>query len=121
MPALNFKKQFQSAVLTGRKAQTIRATRKHPIKAGDKLYLYTGMRTKDCLRLRVTPCTKVTPIKIVPDEVLPSVILGGRTLSFHEQQELAKKDGFFMAEDFFRFFRETHGERFEGQLIEWRA
>jgi len=46
MPALNFKKQFSPSVRDGSKLQTIRMKRKHPIKVADKLFLYTGMRTK---------------------------------------------------------------------------
>lgn len=121
MPSLNFKPQFAGAVLSGRKTQTIRAARKHPIKADDQLYLYTGMRTKQCRRLRVTQCTKVPPIRIFADELLPSIVLGGLALSFNQMERLAKKDGFFMSADLFQFFRETHGKSFSGQLIEWRA
>ena len=50
MPALNFKKEFADKVASGEKRQTIRALRKdgkNP-RPGQKLYLYTGMRTKYC-------------------------------------------------------------------------
>ena len=117
MPALNFKKQFMAAVLNGTKCQTIRATRKHPIKAGDPLHLYTGMRTKQCLRLRVTPCTRVRPITITGS----AVILDGRELSPVERSRLARADGFPSPIDLHIFFLENHGPNFEGQLIEWRA
>jgi uncharacterized protein YqfB (UPF0267 family) len=121
MPALNFKKQFMPAVLDGRKTQTIRATRKHPIKAGDMLYLYTGMRTKQCLRLRVTKCTKVTPIRIVTSACSGLVQLDGEWLTPDEIKRLAKNDGFQDGSEFLDFFADNHGPNFEGQLIEWRA
>ncbi len=38
MPALNFT-VFVDEILSGKKQQTIRLPRKHPIKPGDKLYL----------------------------------------------------------------------------------
>ena len=53
MPALNFKKQFAEKVETGEKRQTVRAKRKRAFVVGDKLYLYTGMRTKYCRKLAV--------------------------------------------------------------------
>jgi hypothetical protein len=38
-------------VISGEKRQTIRKTRKRPFKKGDKLYLYSGMRTKELKNL----------------------------------------------------------------------
>jgi len=51
MPALNFQSRFADLVASGKKRQTIRPVRRHPIKAGDLLHLFTGMRTKRCKRL----------------------------------------------------------------------
>ena len=50
MVAYNFQKQFADAVERGEKRQTIRAPRRdgRHAKVGDKLQLYTGMRTKQC-------------------------------------------------------------------------
>jgi hypothetical protein len=66
MPAFNYKKQFAELVATGRKRQTIRAMRKRPIKVGDKLYHFTGMRTKQCSQLLPEPtiCVSVWTIWI---------------------------------------------------------
>lgn len=52
MPLLNFELRFAGLIESGEKRQTIRAQRKYPIKAGDKLYLYTGVRTKNCRKLK---------------------------------------------------------------------
>jgi len=117
MPSLNFKKQFMGAVLNGTKHQTIRATRKHPIKVGDVLYLFTGMRTKECLRLRVTCCTRVRQIRI--DQA--RVRIGMRDLTLIEIKALAAADGFLDPSLFVDFFQCNHGLPFTGQLIEWRA
>lgn len=117
MPALNFKKQFAHAVTLGEKRQTIRAKRKHPIKVGDKLYLYTGMRTKKCVRLRVATCSEVHDIKIAE----ASCWVDGRWLALHEIKDLAAADGFMDAPTFCDFFRATHGLPFTGQLIKWNT
>lgn len=66
MPAFNFKKQFAQAVKNKTKRQTIRAYRKdyrNP-QAGDVLYLYTGMRTKNCQKLGEEQCNSVSEIEI---------------------------------------------------------
>ncbi len=51
MPSLNFEKQFVPLIESGQKRQTIRVERKNPIKVGDKLYLFSGLRTKYCYRI----------------------------------------------------------------------
>ncbi len=50
MPTINFT-QFIDKVVSGEKRQTIRKCRKHPFKVGDKLYLYSGLRTKGACNL----------------------------------------------------------------------
>ncbi len=115
MPALNFKSQFAAAVESGAKQQTIRASRKHPIKVGDTLHLFTGMRTKACRKLRVATCTAVRSIKI--DEA--RVWIDGRWLSLDEIKQLAAQDGFSDCIVFVDFFRATHGLPFYGALIKW--
>jgi hypothetical protein len=115
MPALNFQRQFMAAVLKGTKCQTIRATRQRPIKVGDMLYLFTGMRTKECLRLRATRCTEVAAIEIRG----VAVSLDGRWLSLRESERLAAADGFEDMRGFLEFFHQTHGLLFRGQLIRW--
>ena len=67
MAALNFQKQFAPDVESGIKLQTIRAKRKNPIKEGETLYLYTGMRTKKCRKLGEVKCYSVLPFEISPN------------------------------------------------------
>ena len=45
MPVINFN-GHTDLIRTFKQRYTLRADRKNPIKPGDKLYLYTGMRTK---------------------------------------------------------------------------
>jgi hypothetical protein len=116
MPSLNFKDQFADLVERGIKKHTIRRRRKQPIKQGDNLYLFTGMRTRDCRRLRSTRCDRETYIHIGSDK---TVLLGNRFLDDGEKHELAVNDGFSDFKEFLQFFRETGGLPVEGQLIEW--
>jgi hypothetical protein len=65
MPAYSFKERFVPMVKDGSKSHTIRARRKKGFaKPGDTLYLYYGMRTKFCTKLREEICTDVKTIVI---------------------------------------------------------
>lgn len=56
MPAISFS-VFREKLENGTKAQTIRKLRKHPIKVGDKLFIYWKKRSKNNKLLGVTECT----------------------------------------------------------------
>lgn len=64
MPAYSFQKRFVPYIQDGSKRQTIRSRRKHPAKPGDTLYLYYGLRTKHCRKLREEICTDARSIYI---------------------------------------------------------
>jgi hypothetical protein len=115
MPSLNFKRQFAAAVESGAKTQTIRAMRKSPILTGDKLHLFTGMRTAKCRKLAEATATMVREISINES----GVKLDGTALAPASIEKLAKADGFGTVDEFRQFFRETHGFPFRGQLIQW--
>jgi len=116
MPAYNFKAKFADAVESGRKRQTIRKRRKRPTRPGDRLYLYTGMRTKACRKLRENDCLSVEPMVID----VGSVRLAGRRLTMVEVDQLSVADGFERADDFFEFFEQHYGLPFdEAELIKW--
>ena len=125
MPAYNFKKQFAAAVEDGTKRQTIRPKRKRPTVPGDTLYLNTGMRTKNCRRLREAVCLSVEPIEIIPP-VQPkhkcNIKVGCRTLSTAEAARMARADGFQTIWYFYWFLVECYGEQLherEFVLIKW--
>ena len=65
MVALNFKPEFLQAIDCGYKTRTIRRIRKsgNPRK-GDKLQLYSGMRTRQCDKIRDAICIRVRPVTI---------------------------------------------------------
>lgn len=115
MPAYNFQKQFVPMILAGTKGTTIRKRRKYPVKVGDIVWLYTGMRTKECKLLAGAPCIRIEPIVIWPYEER----LAGN-LDFSVNQ-LAAGDGFSSLHDFFDFFRRTYRENVlnDFEIIFW--
>lgn len=70
MPAYNFQQRFVPFVEEGSKTHTIRARRKKGYaKKGDRLYLYFGMRTKYCRKIREEICTNVRTIIITATDI----------------------------------------------------
>lgn len=122
MPLLGYKKQFAHLVELGEKRQTIRALRKRPFKVGDRLYHYTGLRTKECRKLLESDCTDVDNIFI--DEK-GDVYINGRCLYESAKESFAYADGFrrgfgrFCWGNMLVFFKKCHGLPFKGQLIKW--
>lgn len=114
MPALNYENRFATDVESGRKRSTIRAKRKHPIRIGQTLYHYTGMRTKACRKLREDICTMEREIHINKG----CVKLDGVSLASEAIEKLAKADGFESKAAFYAYF-EKAGFPFRGQLVEW--
>jgi len=144
MPVLNFKAQFVEPIRAGTKHHTIRADRKVPIKPGDKLYLYCGLRHKGAFRILpgAVACTRVISIRIhivrVRDWVEEQAVwIEGQKLANDEAQALAVADGFPDWPAMRRFWLDTHGKSkkeptrgnqksavrrvsFTGQIIHWR-
>lgn len=103
-------------VESGEKRQTIRPERKRPTAPGDTLYLYTGMRTKLCRKLRQELCTSVDVIVID----ITTIKVNGRYLPYSEINNIVWDDGFGdEIDDFFDFFEGNYGLPFEGRLIKW--
>ena len=117
MPIINFQKQFIEAIKSGEKNQTIRKSRKYPIKVGDTLYLYAGLRTKNAEKLKEVKCEAVAPITI---NGTGSVQIGWLMI-YHmkDLNEFAQSDGFDNWQDMVIWFNNIHGLPFEGQLIKW--
>jgi hypothetical protein len=118
MPALNFAARFAGAVERGEKRQTIRSGSR--IKAGDTLYLYTGMRTKACRKIGDETCRAVRPITVkMTARGIMTVRLDGRRLAHDEMCLLAREDGFSTLMQFVAWFRDLYGLPFRGQVIYW--
>jgi len=114
MPAYNFQKQFVPYILSWRKPHTIRRRRKHVTKVGDWLYLYTGMRTKQCEWICSTRCVRIDPIIILPFE--KNLISG-----FHiDIKEFVFNDGFEDVDTFYKFFERYKQDRLDDfEIISW--
>lgn len=129
MPALNFSK-FIAAVEDGSKPLTIRDIRKNPIRPGDVLYMFTGMRTRQCRKLNLPPistavqkpdgktiisrsagnarvCRAVIDLKFESNKGINtvSVIIGNmtRNLSANEERNLCHLDGFDYVSQFWEY------------------
>ena len=115
MVALNFKRRFADAVRDGTKIQTVRREGKRkPIVTGTQLQLYTGMRTRGCVKLRDAVCSGTSAISMTETS---GFFLGGRWLESDEIEAFAKKDGFVDAASMFDFFNPPY----DGWVIRWRA
>ena len=84
-------------------------------KAGQTLYLFTGMRTKNCQRLGEVICKKSETITIEDH----AVVVGCHALTTAQENYLAKQDGFESFIEFKDFFINEYGLPFFGFLIEW--
>lgn len=114
MVAINFQPRFAPLVSIGAKRQTIRT--KARCEVGDRLQLYTGQRTKDCVKL-VTPdpiCTFVGDVTIAPDGLyIPSVMK-------FMPDVFARADGFNDYAEMYAWFHQRYDcLEFIGKLIKW--
>ena len=106
------------------KRQTIRLCRKRPTKPGDTLYLYTGLRTKSCIKLGQVECKDVYRVRLFrvkeklwlsyPDSPYWISREGVGLLDYWAQQ-----DGFQTVAEMIGWFEKTHGLPFTGELITW--
>lgn len=91
MPLLGFTK-LKDKLLDGSKIQTIRKPRKHPLKVGDKLYVYWKLRTKSCEKLGEAVVTKIVRKRLID-----------------LTREDARKDGFIDKAALLSAFLDMHG------------
>lgn len=125
MVAINFT-VFQDKIVNGEKCQTVRKTAR--AQPGDRLQLYTGMRTKACRKLGEAVCEAVWPVVISADGVrFPHPDYGsvmrytgtdGRTSKMADR--FAQADGFTCFEACAAFFERQYGLPFTGHVIVWR-
>ena len=125
MPLLNFRPEFAALVESGVKRQTIRKRRKdgRDPQPFDRLYLYTGLRTKNARKLGEAWCRSVEPVRIRKIRGATSIRLKRRRkwveLELDEAQRLARADGLESLLAFRQWFERVHGLPFEGLLIRW--
>ena len=113
---------FIDKILSGKKRQTIRkaSSKWRNVKAGDKLTLYTGLRTKECRKLGEAEVESVEDIEIGIGFFWSYVYWGGIEATEDEVREIAKADGFDCIRDFLEFFDNHYGPNFTGKIIKWK-
>lgn len=118
MPLLSYSVEFADLVASGAKRQTIRGYRKdgRDPKVGDRLYLYTGMRTKACRKLGEAVCSSTRRVELNRNGALAVGGLGYKRPAF---DRFARADGFVGMDEMIAWFEKTHGLPFEGLLIRW--
>lgn len=130
MPSLSFQQQFvpgiyamlskDYAVRTKVKPKitTIRKARKRPFKKGDRLFLFSGLRTKKCVRLGEVICTKVEDVTIekVADQYY-MIAINGTMITEEEISVMARHDGFTTGQEMIKWFGKHHKLPFVGQRI----
>lgn len=133
MVAYSFQNQFATFVANGLKRQTTRPIRKNRhAKIGDKLQLFTGLRTKECRKLLTKEpiCTAVDAIEIHLSDCthakIERIVVNGRELLDDEVEAFAKADGFLgsatqaPSEEMAAFFYHFYGSGvFRGRVIHW--
>ena len=119
MAILNFHKRFAEKVEAGTKRQTIRNFRLYPIQVGDKLYLYTGLRTKHTRKLLESVCLRNRVIRITRRSI---TIQDMATIKFSDTFKLnrfAREDGFKDWAEMKAWWLKVHKLPWTGNLIEW--
>lgn len=110
MPSLPFQKTLVNAVIFGRKPGTVRQLRKrNPITPGDKLYIFTGMRTPKCKRHGHHICVGIFDIQI--DTKQRMIVIDGVPLIPIIRHWFATTDIQGTENDFFDFFEKMNYQR----------
>ena len=122
MVAYSFQRRFAEPIRSGAKRQTIRGHRRRPALPGERLQLYSGMRTGRCEKL-LDPdpiCAGVQPCSIeISWGRIIRIVTGGVLVT--DLEAFARSDGFRDLADMGRFWSDTHPltERWDGVLITW--
>jgi hypothetical protein len=117
--SLSFKAQFAPLVESGEKRQTIRLQTTRKAYPTDTLYLFTGMRTKNCRRLANVKCLLAEDLEI---DTRREMIISKEKRPFGKKfaLEIAQLDGFEDLTSFFDFFRQQYGDGIHAmRLYRW--
>lgn len=126
---LSFKNQFPDKIIDGIKIHSIREDPGARWKAGRKIHMATGVRTKNYFCFMEDVCWGVQPIEVKHEifhcEIIETLVWVDRLIIYHRSYEkengvvtmekLAKNDGFDSVDDFFKWFDSD----FQGQIIHW--
>jgi hypothetical protein len=121
MPAYNFKPRFIEPIKAGTKTQTIRPVgRRRHARPGERIQLYTGMRTSVCKKILERDPICISVQSCVLDfrgRVRPVIVVDGRQLSFANMIEFAKRDGFDSLKEMGEMFCEIYGPLRDGMVV----
>jgi hypothetical protein len=126
MVAYSFQKLFVPMIRSGRKAHTIRADRmgrSRHARPGERLQLYTALRTVHCQLIGTATCSAVEPVRLQPLPVAGFVQLNSTWLTARaELNDFAWADGFHDWEELCAFWKRHHPgiSIFSGVIIRWR-
>lgn len=115
---LGFKKQFVPLIKSGSKIHTIRIDKHNRWKAGMKMHMATGVRTKKYKQFCGTlTCIRTQKIQIIYKKTspCPKIFVDGKLLNSDESYLLAKADGFSNTWEFRQWFNKD----FRGKIIHW--
>ena len=116
MVAFNFHPEFVGAIQRETKVQTIRVRRR--CAPGDVMHLFTGMRTKSCVRLADRTCEVVDYVHLAPG----GLTFGNTAKHPRDIDEFAQLDGFPTFEAMLAWLQRAHGtEHILGTVHRWRS
>lgn len=122
--SFGFRKDFAELVRLGMKRQTIRQHRKdgRVPKPGDRVHLFSGLRTPRVRRLGTGKVVDCFPIYMdLLEHGQRYIVSNGVRLAPGEANEFAKLDGFPSAVRMFDWFVETYEfDVFSGFCVRWR-
>lgn len=119
---LGFKPQFVPKIIAGTKIHSIREDATRRWKAGVKIHMATGVRTKQYNCFKEGLCENVQEIEIDTSAYYLNdyfVKVDGRRLSLQESRQLAWADGFENLINFFIWFTKDGKETRTLRLIHW--
>src|ERR1700739_52746 len=97
---LGFKLRFVDPIHKGTKVHTMRVKRKIKPKIGETLYMYTGLRTANCMKITdkeklvSTQKVRIKGMKVRDGLVWLTLWVDGRELREDEVKSLVQFDGF---------------------------
>lgn len=121
---LNFQRFFARAVWEGTKRQTIRSAgnRRDVPKVGDVAHCFTGLRTRQTIKLGAWPIVRVDVLRmrIGSDGSLKDVIVGAGPLAPGDRAAFAEADGFGNWNAMQSWFCSAHPpQEFYGWVVHW--
>jgi len=126
---IGFKERFVDKIKSGTKIHTIREDKHDRWSEGRKIYLATGVRTKNYQQFAEKTCTGTQKISIryydnkqrvritIDDRFFGTAFYDQGRISYYvsELEDLARNDGFDSVDEFFQWFHKD----FAGKIIHW--